>query len=365
MGCSSERWTACSTYGNVCSVKKNIFGIQYLRAYAALLVVFNHLWSTGGVISKYLGFDIIGGFGVDIFFVISGFIMAYTISDYSKPERFGIGWSFIKKRIHRIYPLHVLVLAPMILVYILGCILKKDEVSIYSIIGSVFLLPDFTASSSYRMINPVEWTLVYEMIFYISLSAFIFITPGKKSCLIIYSIFLALVVLIINGFGFRGERLEWVNIKYIVGDTIFLDFIMGFFVYYLSKKIKIKLTAIQTMSLILVLTALAVIMAKAGLPRLVSYGCPAFILVLIFTVEEKLNREKINLLMTLGGASYAIYLTHPLYLKAYSAIHHLKPSVGEGSDLINFFISLAAIITGLLTYKYIEPWLNKITRPKI
>ncbi|WP_337064132.1 acyltransferase family protein, partial [Raoultella ornithinolytica] len=79
-------------------MKKNIFGIQYLRAYAALLVVFNHLWSTGGVISKYLGFDIIGGFGVDIFFVISGFIMAYTISDYSKPERFGIGWSFIKKR---------------------------------------------------------------------------------------------------------------------------------------------------------------------------------------------------------------------------------------------------------------------------
>ncbi|HBR1796194.1 TPA: acyltransferase, partial [Klebsiella pneumoniae] len=215
-------------------MKKNIFGIQYLRAYAALLVVFNHLWSTGGVISKYLGFDIIGGFGVDIFFVISGFIMAYTISDYSKPERFGIGWSFIKKRIHRIYPLHVLVLVPMILVYILECILKKDEVSIYSIIGSVFLLPDFTASSSYRMINPVEWTLVYEMIFYISLSAFIFITPGKKSCLIIYSIFLALVVLIINGFGFRGERLEWVNIKYIVGDTIFLDFIMGFFVYYLS-----------------------------------------------------------------------------------------------------------------------------------
>ena len=51
-----------------------------------------------GVISKYLGFDIIGGFGVDIFFVISGFIMAYTISDYSKPERFGIGWSFIKKK---------------------------------------------------------------------------------------------------------------------------------------------------------------------------------------------------------------------------------------------------------------------------
>lgn len=55
-------------------------GIQILRGYAAMLVVVTHLWSVG-VISSVFKFSRIGGLGVDIFFVISGFIMCYSLRD--------------------------------------------------------------------------------------------------------------------------------------------------------------------------------------------------------------------------------------------------------------------------------------------
>ncbi|OWU99096.1 hypothetical protein B5K12_00010, partial [Klebsiella pneumoniae subsp. pneumoniae] len=90
------------------------------------------------MIPTYLRFNIIGGFGVDIFFVISGFIMAYTINDSRKENNIKAGREFIKKRILRIYPLHLLVLIPILFIYLAKCIVRKTEISFYSIVGSFF-----------------------------------------------------------------------------------------------------------------------------------------------------------------------------------------------------------------------------------
>jgi len=68
---------------------KSINGIQYLRGYAA----------GDTTIEKTLRFDQIGGFGVDIFFVITGFIMAYTMSDFGRSERNIFALDFVKRRI--------------------------------------------------------------------------------------------------------------------------------------------------------------------------------------------------------------------------------------------------------------------------
>jgi len=67
----------------------SINGIQYLRGYAA----------GDTTIEKTLRFDQISGFGVDIFFVITGFIMAYTMSDFGRSERNIVALDFVKRRI--------------------------------------------------------------------------------------------------------------------------------------------------------------------------------------------------------------------------------------------------------------------------
>lgn len=310
------------------------------------------------MIPTYLRFNIIGGFGVDIFFVISGFIMAYTINDSRKENNIKAGREFIKKRILRIYPLHLLVLIPILFIYLAKCIVRKTEISFYSIVGSFFLIPDLTGSDSYAMINPVEWTLVYEMTFYLSLSAFIMIIPEKKNCLIGYGFFIIVMITIVKLFDIQGSRLGWVNLRHMIGDPLFLDFIMGFLVYFLSKKITIKITTNQIVMILIMLCVAFVFMAESGLPRLVSSGIPAFILVLIFTIDTNVNERKNNFLLLLGGASYAIYLIHPLYIPAHKAINYVFPSIGEKNDLVSFLISLSAIITGVFVYKYIEPLLN-------
>lgn len=342
-------------------MRNNIYGIQYLRGFAAIIVVFNHLWSEhGGVISKNLGFDIIGGFGVDVFFVISGFIMAYTLSDYNKENRKEIGIRFIKKRLIRIYPLHILAMIPMLAIYIATSIIKGGQISIYSIIGNFLLIPDVTSSHSYHMINPVEWTLVYEMIFYFTLSITICFSKNKKTGLITYSAITTLIVVGINTLGFNGDRLQWVNLRYIIGDTLFIDFIFGFIIYYLLLKLRFSVNFSKVTMLILLLsvTGVSIHLARLGLPRLYSFGVPAFLLVLLFSLSSTINQWKSDWLLFAGSASYAIYLTHPIYIRLYKVIRILAPSIGDNNDIVCMFISLLALSTGFIVHKYIERWIG-------
>lgn len=349
-------------------MKNKINGIQYLRGYAAILVVLNHLWSIhGGWVSKAFKFDIIGGLGVDIFFVISGFIMACTLNDCNSKNA---GALFIKKRIYRIYPLHLLLLTPALLIYFInsnnGTVV---EISIRSIIGSLLLIPSISNNKNYAMINPVEWTLVYEMTFYLSLSIFIALTKNKKECISYYSIFVVLMVIVVKLLDLQGPRLGWVNLHYMIGDPIFIDFILGFLVYKLSRSINIKINLLPTLFSLLLISSLGVVLSLTHAPRLVAFGFPSFFIVLLFTLNQNINKKtKSNYIyLSLGNASYSIYLVHHLLMPIYNAIAHKFPSI-DGSDIICLLISVASILTGLLIHKYIEkPLYNNwiVTRNKM
>ena len=82
-----------------------LINIQFLRLAAAMLVVFYHtsahVRSTGAEQGLFFAVnDAVGFAGVDIFFVISGFIMAHT----SFGDSGGVaGWAFLRRRIARIY----------------------------------------------------------------------------------------------------------------------------------------------------------------------------------------------------------------------------------------------------------------------
>src|SRR5512146_2076335 len=97
--------------------------IQILRALAACLVVIGHcLHETAEIAARNgrlpLRIDLIDwGIGVDIFFVISGFIMIYTTADlFGQP---GAMRTFLTRRIIRIVPLYWLMTAGLILTFLL------------------------------------------------------------------------------------------------------------------------------------------------------------------------------------------------------------------------------------------------------
>ena len=91
-------------------MKRQIVSIQYLRGIAALLVVFYHVLQDIGRYSEnsyFLNFyklKYFGQVGVDIFFVISGFVMMYVHgNDFQKSN---ISLNFLKRRIIRVVPLY-------------------------------------------------------------------------------------------------------------------------------------------------------------------------------------------------------------------------------------------------------------------
>ncbi|NCH75025.1 acyltransferase family protein [Cronobacter sakazakii] len=89
-------------------MKNELHTLQIVRGVAAMMVVTNHLWGTvfGGI------FKYNGGLGVDIFFVLSGFLMVFTQKETRGPIE------FLSGRIFRIYPMYILVSLPLIIMMV-------------------------------------------------------------------------------------------------------------------------------------------------------------------------------------------------------------------------------------------------------
>ena len=137
--------------------------IQNLRALAAYAVVAYHclirfLHPADPLGRSYL--DLPSG-GVDLFFVISGFVMVHTTRDDETPA-----W-FATKRIARIVPLYWLATFVVIALVVVrpwtfsGALLTPD-----SILASLFFVPHVDANGQAYPILGVGWTLNYEMMFY-------------------------------------------------------------------------------------------------------------------------------------------------------------------------------------------------------
>lgn len=152
--------------------------IQALRGVAALLVVLSHLWV---IEKKYAGDAILGPWadlgmvGVDIFFVISGFIMVYVthreaISNEHHSKQHTIG-SFLYARITRIYPLYWLISAAVLLVFWIA-----PELVFSNYDQPAKILPSFALWPTARdPLLAVGWTLIHEMGFYLIFAALLFL----------------------------------------------------------------------------------------------------------------------------------------------------------------------------------------------
>lgn len=101
---------------------QKIYSLQYLRAFAAIWVLLTHVLQLCEV--RPNGVFWAGQWGVDIFFLLSGFIIYITTKEKSSWVNFGI------KRIFRIYPAYLLIFA-FYLLYNKTLALNTDELTIY------------------------------------------------------------------------------------------------------------------------------------------------------------------------------------------------------------------------------------------
>lgn len=157
---------------------QKIVNIQALRGIAALSVVAFHLipieakYGSGEpILPSFFEF---GMFGVDLFFVISGFVMASLTK--GKFQNVSNALTFLCQRLSRIYPVYWLYSALVLIIFFIQPTwVNSAQDNQINILSSFLLWPEATLP----LIN-VGWTLIHEMYFYIIFTAFLFFVPEKK-----------------------------------------------------------------------------------------------------------------------------------------------------------------------------------------
>ncbi len=286
-------------------------GVQALRFFAALLVLITHsTFYTSNRLSNDIGVWNNGALGVDIFFVISGFVMMMAIPKYIGIDR---GWRiFALTRLERIVPLYWIATSIKLLTVIAApAIVVSGQTNLMYLIKSYLFLPAFRADGRAEPLLGVGWTLVLEVFFYslIVLSLAINKSPFKISTLILC------ICTVISFFNFDGSKELSV---YFTPRMI--EFVLGMLI---AKHAPINHSNLK-IALSLIIIGITILLLQPfsgeGAQHIVLRSIPSAIVVLgVVWLEPYLGRMS-PMLVKLGAASYALYLFHPLIAPAIPAI---------------------------------------------
>lgn len=288
-----------------------ISNIQALRGFAALNVVFFHALGTsiahGDAPAFLLPLAGWGASGVDVFFVISGFIMAHTQEGRKR------SWQgFALNRIARITPLYWIITA-----LALARIATTDPLYIASSLGFVSMHLGFE-----HPVLSVGWTLEYEMLFYALFAAGIAIGAP-----------ILFAVTMITALAITGV-IDWVALEFCMGMGCYLAYR-----HFRDRENNVWIWVHLTGWALLFLS----VAGDAGLHRVLLWGVPSSIIVLsALLIPQTKNR----LLSALGHASYGIYLIHLFVLSALFRIF-------DGPVVIALSVIATAVI-GYGVWRFVE-----------
>ncbi|HEK2065889.1 TPA: acyltransferase [Proteus mirabilis] len=334
--------------------KKTILSVQYLRGIASILVVFYHTnWFLDGVYAQEnLGKLLFktGAFGVDLFFIISGFIICLSTE---KKETHGV-YNFFIRRLFRIYPL-------LIISVILFYFIIKPESSLALLLKSIIPIhSDYTTGSPFFGFNLLDsaWTITYEISFYMIFAVCILMSHKYRSLLSILSMIIAFIAssYFFNGSisldaYFKSENSLNYNILSLFYSSMFLDFIYGVIIYICYKHISLKFNIFLKSFPYIMLLLTCLILSQLDLfygHGPLKWGLISALIVFSCVMYEKSYGIKYrDWLKYLGDISYSIYIVHILVLECvYRFDTHLYPNTsGLTRMLIVFSIVIIVSIT--------------------
>ncbi|KMJ59146.1 hypothetical protein AB685_08800 [Bacillus sp. LL01] len=331
--------------------------IQLLRAVAILFVMLGHL---NGLLYKRYAQDWFGmgewgrTGGVDMFFVISGFMIAYLYKH--KIGESGQAGIFLQKRITRIIPYYWLttfgVLSILLIFPYFG-----EQFSLTYVIQSMFLLSD-------DPILTVAWSLTHIFFFYFMFTLLLFKPTFGRLTIAAYLTCIVTFYFI----DFYPENMLAATLLNVSNLTIWLGAFVAFVLT--TSRVKINtiiggtLTAIGIAAFLFIWSnnTYQFITIEQGTIRPLLYGISSCFLVAGLASIDLYQKTKINkLLHHIGKASFSIFMTHSLFLMLSIVIfiENLKLQQLLGWDITMLTIILLTTIGGLLAYQFVEKPLNK------
>ncbi len=308
--------------------KKKIISLELLRFIAAILVLFHH----------YIGYQH-GFIGVNIFFMISGFVIMYSTSKHTE--------FFFIRRLIRIIPIYwILTIFFAIILIIFPKLISKSYFDLIFLIKSLLFIPfenlgigPGIGHSPYIFLG---WTLNYEIFFYLFFQIVIFITHKYRGIILV--ILFMCIHFLLNEFNFENFILK------TYASPIIFQFCYGIFVFYLwefyNRKNKDNIIYFYFFIIFLLFTTYEIkqTLELKNVLRL-NYSITSLIIILsfVFVLEKKI---KSNYFFVFGAISYPIYLIHP-YIKI----------ILDKIIILNNSLGLSAYYLLLLIINFITAWI--------
>jgi exopolysaccharide production protein ExoZ len=333
-----------------------IVGIQALRVLAASMVAFHHfqneavsLAATKGEAYARLEW-LPWTAGVDIFFVISGFIMVHASGAlFGTP---GAAGQFLSRRLTRVVPLYWLATTAFLAVsLLLPSSLNRLPPDTAHIAASYLFIPMVDPEGNVAPVYSLGWTLNCEMFFYVLFALFIGLRRGQT----VASVTAILLALVVFGILYQPQ----IAPLRLWSQPIMLDFAAGMVVGLLHAKgarlprFAAWLLALAGLALLHLQTSFLV--PSGALQAAFAQGIAAILLVAGAGLARPAAGSSVlsRLTTRLGDASYAIYLLHPFAGRLTAKV---IPALRVDAAVPAFFLfaGFATLAVALAAHAFVE-----------
>lgn len=340
-----------------------LYGIQVLRAFAALMVAVHHVQPDAAILAQRSGASFSPSYllpwmaGVDIFFVVSGFIMVHSsekLFDMAEGPRL-----FLLRRLARIVPLYWAATTLFLAVgLMLPAALNSGAPGLGQIVSSYLFWPALSAEGLVQPVYSLGWTLNYEMLFYALFALALFLPRAA----VVPAVTLALALLV------GAERLAgplplpfgfW-------GQPIVLEFAAGMGLALLRRR-GLRLPGeyrwlAAALAIAILLVAAPLYGALTGWWSFALHGSAASLLVMAAASGSGQSAPSalVRGLAEVGNASYALYLVHPFAIRG---LREVFLRLAPGWPVLFVAVALAAaVIAALVVYHAFERPMTRALR---
>jgi exopolysaccharide production protein ExoZ len=348
------------------STSVRLYSLQQLRGYAALAVVVMHARLMAADVAVRTGTPdsvsvspLFGAWGVDLFFVISGFVMTQVVASARATASFEAGaGGFLLRRLGRVVPLYwIATLAMAAAISLLPASARESTLAPWHLLASLLFVPALNWNGEWLPVLVVGWTLTFEMLFYTVIAVALrwrWKMPVEGAAAV-----LALGALL----GLTGR---WPMPWGVFTDPLLLEFGLGVGAWWAAQRWSPSRRVLWLCIAAAIIIVLATSTAAGLTWRVGCWGVPAAVVVCALVVRERqahgVSAEPAAirwldmLMLRLGDASYSIYLFHLFAIKIVARLAiaaHFTPGILTTITLETVAIVVSAAL-GLAVHRVLE-----------